>query len=150
MKLEYLLVTALGIAGCASEQKQEHCIVHHIPIYNVPQPSANIKQGGELFITPEANIALTVTDSAQRRAIRNVRMYIVPQGKDSILLDISGSKKELEREGTAPFFINTSYQFPRIPEGPAQFILDVEGRGTGTYRVNITIRKQRNAVTLIE
>jgi len=102
------------------------------------QPLLFLKQNLLLY---NQNISITVTDVAERRSIRDVHMYFLPEGKQGIALHIAGSPLELEKKGTSHFCWYAGEQFNQLPEGKGRFILEIVGRETGTYDVPVTLCK---------
>lgn len=141
MRLEYVLAGLLAM-GCTTSPFSETkpSVVQPIQ-FDKPRPSANIRSYETLTLTPEQNISITVTDVAERRSIRDIHMYFLPEGKQGIALHIAGSPLELEKKGTSHFCWYAGEQFNQLPEGKGRFILEIVGRETGTYDVPVTLCK---------
>lgn len=148
MKLEYVLLAALGITGCSapptvSQPKQSISA----PIeFDKPQPTVDVRPYAELILAPESNIRFVVTDQAEHRSIREVRAYFIPEGKQGIELELTGSELELERKGKLDFWWYAG-QFTKIPAGKGKLRIEVCGRQTGVYEVPVTLRKKDYVLT---
>jgi len=105
MRLEYVLAGLLAM-GCTTSPFSETkpSVVQPIQ-FDKPRPSANIRSYETLTLTPEQNISITVTDVAERRSIRDIHMYFLPEGKQGIALHIAGSPLELEKKRNIPLLL---------------------------------------------